>query len=1017
VSTTSAIKRQWTGRKAYNYIRKKFQNSRDVIKRSENAAIRAGKAIFSGPKINAVYNAIILSSGRANDFYLGLVERHEQSLRSAVGEYAKLMKMTPEEAARDLHIYAMAKHEGERRDVKYMLNVPLSTTPATITLPDGTTVNMAPSEFRIKVMQAIFSGKLKKADVEALRGTLDSVVQQYADPTGFSGIDAASSAGYTSVDRDAADYSVVGGYSPADMQGYVDALYTNQSDQIKAATDKAMSAMRGLQDATKKLDKESNYWSKPVQSVVDFYGWENYIPLKGKQHLVGKNDDMLDFSGERLGGELQETQGAFEGRKTESDNSLIQSMVDATRASMRAGRKDVTLAIKNAVTDKLLYGEVVEKGVPFADRQRVLYEKYRGPNFIYHYNADGTVDVILLSDKDQREAIKRTYEESQPLIDALNWTTSKMGQFHTRYNIAFAPMNFVRDGLTHAFMLGAEFGPMAAAQYIGSISARVATGGLYKAGKVSKLYADGNIEAIKAMAKRDPYVAAMYEYLETGGKISYLSGISSKSQQIELQKDLSSGNASKALKAVNKVFDIYNDMFELSARTAAYEITKSQSLAEGLSEEAARKKAAGYAKELANFETVGEWGKGAGAMFMFFRPAATGAVRAIDAIEPMFRSVENAVNELPQAIRDDPKALAEFKKNYKKQAASARAMTFTLMGMGTAMYLMAYMMADDDEYGRNKVATDDMNRWQRYARFYIPGTEEALKGNAIQIPWGFGLGAFASAGSQVAALFAGNNSVKDALTNVALVGMDSFLPLPVSKIDPFDKPAAWAMDSALPSIMRPFLEWTMNVDGLGREIYNNRSSRYGDAYTGGDNIPELYKSAARTLYDTTNGAVDWSPNTMYFFANSYVSGLARLAHGSVNIGMVSEAEKDFNPKTDTMLFDSFFGTPSNVDAREFAEAEQKILDIQKRLKTMEEYQPEQYAKYVEKNPMHPFIVESYNVKVNQVLRDLRKEANVYRRMPGLTPKERTDIVKNYVSMQNLVKRDILNTLEAYGLED
>jgi hypothetical protein len=1017
VSTTSAIKRQWTGRKAYNYIRKKFQNSRDVIKRSENAAIRAGKVIFSGPKINAVYNSIILSSSRANDFYLGLVKRHEQSLRSAVGEYAKLMKMTPEEAARDLHIYAMAKHEGERRDVKYMLNVPLSTTPATITLPDGTTVNMAPSEFRIKVMQAIFSGKLKKADVEALRGSLDSVVQQYADPTGFSGIDAASSAGYTSVDRNAADYSVVGGYSPADMQGYVDALYTNQSDQIKAATDKAMSAMRGLQDATKKLDKESNYWSKPVQSVVDFYGWQNYIPLKGKQHLVGKNDDMLDFSGERLGGELQETQGAFEGRKTESDNSLIQSMVDATRAAMRAGRKDVTLAIKNAVTDKLLYGEVVEKGVPFADRQRVLYEKYRGPNFIYHYNADGTVDVILLSDKDQREAIKRTYEESQPLIDALNWTTSKMGQFHTRYNIAFAPMNFVRDGLTHAFMLGAEFGPVAAAQYIGAVSARVATGGLYKAGKVSKLYADGNIEAIKAMAKRDPYIAAMYEYLETGGKISYLQGISSKSQQIELQKDLSSSNASKALKAVNKVFDIYNDMFELSARTAAYEITKSQALAEGLTEDAARKKAAGYAKELANFETVGEWGKGAGAMFMFFRPAATGAVRAIDAIEPMFRSVENAVNELPQAIRDDPKALAEFKKNYKKQAASARAMTLGLMGMGAAMYMMAYMMADDDDYGRNKTATDDMNRWQRYARFYIPGTEEALKGNAIQIPWGFGLGAFASAGAQIAALGHSSNSVGDALTNVALVGMDSFLPLPVSKIDPFDKPAAWAMDSALPSIMRPFLEWTMNVDGLGREIYNNRSSRYGDAYTGGDNIPELYKSAARTLYDTTNGAVDWSPNTMYFFANSYVSGLARLAHGSMNIGMVSSAEKDFNPKTDTMLFDSFFGTPSNVDAREFAEAEQKILNIQKRLKTMEEFRPEQYAKYVEQNPMHPFIVESYNLKVNQTLRDLRKEANTYRRMPGLTPKERTDIVKNYVNMQNLIKRDILNTLEAYGLED
>lgn len=1013
-STTSALKRQWTGRKAYNYLRKKFQNSRDVIKRLENAATLAGKTISSGPKINAVYNSIILSSGRAKDFYLTLVEPQESKLRAAVGEYAKLMNMTPEKAAADLHIIAMAMHEGERRDVKYMLNVPLSTTKTNITLPDGTVLNMAPSEFRIKVMEAIFSGKLKKADVEALRGTLNSVVKQYATPTGFSGIDAASPAGYTSIDRDAAEYSVVGGYTSQEMKGYLDALYNAKT---KAVVDRAMSALRGLHDATVRLDKESNYWSKPVQSVVDFYGWKNYIPLKGKQHFVGKNDDMLDFDGPRLGKDFQEAQGAFEGRKTESDNSLIQSMVDATRASLRAGRKDVTLAIKNAVTDKIIYGEVVEKGVPFADRQSVLYEKYKGPNFIYHYNADGTVDVIQLNDKDQREAIKRTYEESQPLIDALNWTTSKMGQFHTRYNLAFAPMNFVRDALTHAFMLGADFGPKAAAQYIGAVASRVATGGLYKAGKVSKLYEEGNFDAIKAMAKRDPYIAAMYEYLETGGKISYLAGISSKSQQVQLQKDLNSGNTRKALEAVNKVFDIYNDMFELSARTAAYEITKSQALAEGMTEEAARKKATGYAKELANFETVGEWGKGAGAMFMFFRPAATGAVRAIDAIEPMFRSMESAIAELPQAVRDDAAALAEFKKNYKKKAESARAMSLTLMGMGAAMYMMAYMMADDDDYGRNKVATDDMDRWQRYARFYIPGTEEALKGNAIQIPWGFGLGAFASAGAQVASLGFGNNSVGDVLTNTMLVGMDSFLPLPVSKIDPFEKPAAWAMDSALPSILRPFLEWTMNVDGLGREIYNNRSSRYGDAYTGGDNIPELYKSAARTLYDATNGAVDWSPNTMYFFANHYIDGLARLGAGAMNISMVSAAEKDFNPKTDTMLFDSFFGTPSNVDAREFAEAEQKILNIQKRLKTMEEYQPEQYAKYVEKNPMHPYLVETYNVKVNQILRDLRKDANIYRRMPGLTPKERTDIVKNYVSMQNLIKRDILNTLEALGLED
>jgi hypothetical protein len=52
-------------------------------------------------------------------------------------------------------------------------------------------------------------------------------------------------------------------------------------------------------------------------------------------------------------------------------------------------------------------------------------------------------------------------------------------------------------------------------------------------------------------------------------------------------------------------------------------------MSKGMSEEAARIKATSYAKQLANFEEVGEWGKAMGAAFMFFRPSATGAVRAI----------------------------------------------------------------------------------------------------------------------------------------------------------------------------------------------------------------------------------------------------------------------------------------------------------------------------------------------------------------------------------------------------
>jgi hypothetical protein len=340
-------------------------------------------------------------------------------------------------------------------------------------------------------------------------------------------------------------------------------------------------------------------------------------------------------------------------------------------------------------------------------------------------------------------------------------------------------------------------------------------------------------------------------------------------------------------------------------------------------------------------------------------------------------------------------------------------MTLGLLGLGAAIYGMAYMLADDDDQGRNKVATDDASRWSRYARFHF---EILGKDVIFQMPWGFGLGAFAAAGAQIASVGLGNTSVKDALTNTFLIGMDSFLPLPVSRINPMDQPAAWLMDSALPSALRPFLEWTMNVDGLGRQIYNNRQSRFGDAYTGGDNIPEMYKAAARTLYEATSGAVDWSPNTMYFFANSYLDGVTRLGHGIHNIALTGAGDKEFNPKTDTLVFDSFFGAPSNIDAREFSNVEKQILDIKKRLNSLEANNPAQYSKYVENNPTHMALVDLYDKQTNQTLRDLRQEANVYRRMQGLTPKERSELVKNTVQMQNLVKRDLLNAFEAYDIK-
>ena len=982
-----------------------FANSRYPIKVWEDALQRAKKIIDAGPKLNNIYTQITLSAARAKDLYLTMVNTPATELQQAIGEYAKTAKVDSNLALKQLHTYFMALHEPERRAIKFLRNVPLKNSDVQF---NGQTIN--PANFRKDVLNAVESGKLTKKEVKRLRKELNDVVAQFAEASGE------SPAGYKTTDMDGSDYNVIGNLSPAEAKAIRDKFNGNKK------ADAVITAMKAMNDVTAELNKKANYWSKPVQSVVDFYGWDHYIPFKGKE-VSSEQDGMLDFdilkTDKKFADKLQDFQSEFEGRESWSDNSLTQIMSDATRAAMRAGRKDLTLAIKNAIDQGLLMGSVNKvKGldgnpIEFADRNRIDLGELAGKTTMFHYNENGNIDVLQVYSEAERNAIRRAYQQTNPLIDMLNTVTSTVGQFHTRYNVAFAPMNYFRDMLTNAFTIGTDMDAATAAQYIGAVTSQVVNGGMYKTWKIASLYNAGKTAELNAFVAKDKsgFSKDVVEYIKEGGMVSYLQGLSAKGTFQNLQKDLNSSKPKKALAAMNGFFDVYADMFELSSRTAAYRITRNKLLREDkLSDEAAKTRAAAYVKNLANFEQVGEWGRGAGAMFMFFRPAATGAVRAIETLGPMLRSTDDAILDLPPEVRKDEKAVAEFRKSHEKQRKAAQAMTLSLAGFGVGMYLLSMALSDDDELGRNRTKTDDINRWARYARFHIPGLE-----NPIQIPWGFGLGAFAAAGAQVAAMGTGQASIKEGFSNTLSVMMDSFLPLPVSRINMFDNFPAWLMDSALPSAARPLFEWQMNIDALGREIYNNRQTRVGDAYTGGDNIPELYKSAARTLADVTNGAIDWSPNTLYFFANNYADGPMRLAQTGMNLSLLAAGEKAFNPKTDTILFDSFFGSASNFDAKQFSNIEKQIKDMERKLK-MFESNPEQYGKYVEANPLDEYLVKMYNEGVNGRLKEYREEANAIRKMPDLSPRDRNDALKNIVQMQNFEKRHMIDAFEAFDIK-
>jgi len=321
------------------------------------------------------------------------------------------------------------------------------------------------------------------------------------------------------------------------------------------------------------------------------------------------------------------------------------------------------------------------------------------------------------------------------------------------------------------------------------------------------------------------------------------------------------------------------------------------------------------------------------------------------------------------------------------------------------------MMSGDDDEERNKVATDDPERWTRFARFDI-GEDKVL-----QIPWGFGLGGFAAIGAQMAALSMSEYSdPKNILGNMANITLDSFLPLPVSRMNVAENTGMYMIDSITPNALRPIIEYQMNMNSFGYAIYNNRQTRYGNAYTGGDNIPQMYKDTSEFLNEISDGELDMSPNVLYFFANNYFDGWLRMLHSlrETDLAISGRGPRDLDSLTRaTMVLDSFVAKRSNVDAREFANAEKEIKNKERKLTQAQISGTDRYFDYLDKNPMDPLIINSYKAIKSKELDKLRAQKNEIRRDPSYTPAEKKEQLEDLAFKENAIKRKIMYMYNSY----
>ena len=1048
-------------------LRRTLQNSQAYIQAWQNELDRAGLIIGGLQEgFNDIFDKITLNRGLADIAFKRDILPNVLEFQRAQAKFLELAKKAGmQNAEGQLNLFFTALHDSERRDILFALGVPLSSVK---NLKVGTTRKSA-QQLRDEYMQLITKRRdLTENQIKQIRKQLFKLTSDKNNHDAVKGLDyrgnpiAKSKNNKTAKDvlnKNSNRYNP-SKYNKTTMDNYLAKYnsYKQSNPELYNAMQAVRDSMTKLNDAALELNQKAFY--TPIQSmnIIRLYGFENYVPLKAESNTAGKT---FNVDAPRVSGDLVDAASPIGGQKGTASNIFEQVVEDALQAAARTGRSGVTQAVKNAVTFKYLSKYTGQKK---ASRKALLdgtvqsftaEERFKNPtnvasalrnvkDKIVNYNKDGSIDVISIKDKDLLEGIKGTYRENSlinttPILNMLPGLTSWVGQMHTRFNIAFAPLNFIRDTLTNAAIISSEMGADAAADFGNRMAKQIYQAGLLKTARIANKFANTrDIEGIEAYVKSEKkkgntYAADMWDFLSQGGAVSYRQAITDLKANQEMRDQIAIKGLKKTGNAIKGFFDGYMSTFELSARVAAYQ-TKLQDLmsenAYGQTQaelaksnpallEANKGKAAAFSKNLANFEQVGQLGKVLGDVFMFFRPSATGAARGIDAIAPIFvKDFDAYAQSLPDNIKNNPVALKNYRKSFEKQQASAKATVASLIGIGMVVPVLAMLMGGEDEEGRSNTVFDDSSRWLRFARFDLGD------GDTIQIPWGFGIGGFAAAGTQLTFLINGmsnpdtENSPGKFIGNMINIGLDSFLPLPVSRVNPLDNPLAWLVGSLTPSAARPIVEYTMNLNAFGQPIYNPRQSlKYGDAYGGTDNIPQAYKDASIKLAEESVGAINIEPNTLYFLGNNYADGILRITSNLYGLGQTLLDNKQFEPKRDFLFLDSFISRYSKVDQRAFSRVVKESKDIIERVNLFKETNPEKFIEYISKNPMGLVIEERYNKLVNGDLKEITSLMKQIRTMPGLTPKEKNEMVEVLKEQQNAIKRAIAFELDIYLNEE
>lgn len=986
-----------------------FENERRIFKHLERNLGPLLRIKGLKQDYNDIHSRIAAAGALGQDAIINQMNPHLKAMHEAIHSYANERKISIKEALADLNLYRTALHEPERRATLFAMESPLSLTKK-YTLPSGAQVVAADLRKAIE-LHLHQNVQYQGMHLKQMRQIIDDLTNPkngYLDATGY------SKSGKTSIDpNDMNAYRVAGTYSEKELEMLRNMHGAEMKDpKLQPKLQRVWDTLKDVQDKTKELNRKAKYWSTPVDNLVGFYGYEHYVPFKGEPN---SNGDRYDHGSLRLGGSYSEYERKAEGRHSDSENTMVQSMADAARSAARLGRSDVGTAFQNLIK----MGQIKTKGevmhVPFSDRYNdvEITKDIQKQNRFIKYNDDGSFDVYKIDKKSMPmlEALKGEIQDREGFLrkaaDVIRPFTSTMGRMHTLLNVSFAPYNYARHLITNSLAISSEHGLGKLAQIFTKAATNTVSGKMLSAMRHYHNYLKGDDAALRA-AKPGSFAANLYEYLKNGGDTTMMDALSPKAIAQQLQEGAVRVNGNLVHKTTDKIghlLQMWAHGFELTNRATMYGVLKQQALkdlaAKGIVgdelEAQARSYAANYAKDLLNFQNVGRFGRDLSSVFMFYRAATTGAVRALDALRPAFISLDSHLKSIPENLKLTPEMIAAHTARYKKLQYNARATAAFMFGTGFAVHQIARMMAGDDEQGRNIVSTDNMDQWQRNMRFPAAFLGGSNNNNFIQFPWGYGIGSIGAAGAQLSGYLEGHTPLKDLMWNVLNPLRESFFPIPTANFNPLEDPSTglkFVVDSIMPSMFRPLVEGAMNIDTFGREVTSTHTSKYGDIYSAGESIPDIYKTVSASIMDHTG--LDINPSTVQFIMNNYVDGAARVVqnfHADVQAG---EGVGNWDPKRSlaTMAVTDFIGKKTSLDAKEFNDVEKDVLRMRSVVNMyMSTGRMDQLQSYLDSHKNALALITLYDAQVNSSIKVFRQLITQIE-SSQLTPKSKHDLLKD-----------------------